>query len=95
MYIYYFLCQSEVARLRSELGTCRTKLSEAERVSASRAAELELARQRGDDALDQLRLATSQLQVMKVWCFRNFSFILHKNKLQFCIKLFYLRQISL
>ncbi|XP_050353235.1 citron rho-interacting kinase-like [Nymphalis io] len=55
----------ETARLRSELETCRAKLSEAERQAATSAASTTIAEQRGDEAREQLRLTTTQLEIMR------------------------------
>ncbi|CAH0713755.1 unnamed protein product, partial [Brenthis ino] len=57
--------ENELARTRSELESTRSKLSESERVSASRAAEAARAAHLADEAQEQLRLATSQLQIMR------------------------------
>ncbi|XP_068623643.1 citron rho-interacting kinase-like [Battus philenor] len=57
--------ESETQRMRSELEACRTRLCEAERVAAERAAAVGVAAQRGDEAREQARAANTQLQLLR------------------------------
>ncbi|XP_045771083.1 citron rho-interacting kinase isoform X5 [Maniola jurtina] len=57
--------ESEMTRIRSELESCRSRLAEAERQRAERAAAAALAEQRGDEAREQLKMANSHLQILR------------------------------
>lgn len=64
--MFFSYWQNEATRLRLELEATRTKLSEAERQATAATTTAELSDQRAADAAEQLRLATSQLDVMRV-----------------------------
>nr|XP_034827828.1 citron rho-interacting kinase-like [Maniola hyperantus] len=57
--------ENEMTRLRSELESCQSRLAEAERQRAERAAAAALAEQRGDEACEQLKMANSHLQILR------------------------------
>lgn len=61
--------QTEMARIRGDLETCRGRLVEAERRAAERGAAAALASQHHEEAKDYAHHAHCQLQLLRVSCY--------------------------